>query len=47
MAKMKLGVVIYKEQDESGTYYLAIEPLSGAQVQADSIEEAVEKIMRK
>ncbi|UXD21169.1 hypothetical protein IPA_00815 [Ignicoccus pacificus DSM 13166] len=44
MAKMRLGIVIYKEQDESGTYYLAIEPLSGAQVQGDTIEEAVEKI---
>ena len=44
MAKVKLGVVVYKEQDESGTYYLAVEPLSGAQVQADSVEEAIEKV---
>ena len=44
MAKVKLGVIIYKEKDEEGEYYIAVEPLSGAQVQADTIEEALEKI---
>ena len=44
MAKVKVGVVVYKEQDESGTYYLAVEPLSGAQAQGDSVEEAIEKV---
>ncbi|NPA85438.1 MAG: hypothetical protein GXO07_05500 [Crenarchaeota archaeon] len=44
MAKVKVGVVVYKEKDESGEYYIAVEPLSGAQVQADTPEEAVEKV---
>ncbi|ABU82295.1 type II toxin-antitoxin system HicB family antitoxin [Ignicoccus hospitalis] len=44
MAKVKVGVVIYKEKDESGEYYIAVEPLSGAQVQGDSVEEVLEKI---
>ncbi len=44
MAKVRLGVVIYKEQDEEGTYYLAVEPLSGAQAQGETPEEALEKV---
>ena len=44
MAKVKVGVVVYKEKDESGEYYVAVEPLTGAQVQADTVEEAIEKI---
>ncbi len=44
MPRVKLGVVIYKEQDDTGTWYIAVEPMSGAQVQAESIEEAIEKL---
>jgi hypothetical protein len=42
--KVKVGVVIYKEKDESGEYYIAVEPLTGAQVQGETPEEALEKI---
>jgi predicted RNase H-like HicB family nuclease len=45
MPKVKVGVVVYKEKDEEGNeYYLAIEPLSGAQAQGDTVEEAMEKV---
>ena len=44
MTKVKVGVVVYKEQDESGVYYLAVEPLTGAQAQGESVEEAIEKV---
>ncbi|ALU11443.1 hypothetical protein EYM_01095 [Ignicoccus islandicus DSM 13165] len=44
MAKVKVGVVVYKESDEEGTYYLAVEPLSGAQAQGESVEEAIRKV---
>ncbi len=44
MAKVKVGVVVYKESDEGGTYYLAVEPLTGAQAQGESVEEAIEKV---
>ena len=44
MPRVKLGVVIYREKDETGTWYIAVEPMSGAQVQAESIEEAIEKL---
>ncbi len=44
MPKVKVGVVIYKEKDESGEYYIAVEPMTGAQVQGDTVEEVLEKI---
>jgi len=43
--KVKVGIVIYKEVDEDGaTWYIAVEPTSGAQAQGQSIEEAVERV---
>ncbi len=44
---MKVGVVVYKEKDESGTWYIAVEPLSGAQAQGESIEEALKKVQEE
>ena len=44
MAKARVGVVVYKESDENGEYYIAVEPLSGAQAQGESVEEAIEKV---
>ncbi len=42
--KIRVGVVIYKEEYDGETWYVAVEPSSGAQVQGQSIEEALEKI---
>ncbi len=43
--KVKLGVVIYREIDEEGnTWYVAVEPMSGAQVQGESREEVLARI---
>ena len=44
MPRVKLGVVIYREKDEIGTWYIAVEPLSGAQAQGETIEEAIERL---
>ncbi len=44
MAKMKVGVVVYKEQMDGDEFYVAVEPLSGAQAQGDTVEEALEKV---
>ena len=43
--RAKVGVVVYKDVEEDGTvWYVAIEPVSGAQAQGQSIEEALERI---
>jgi predicted RNase H-like HicB family nuclease len=43
--KVKVGVVLYKDVEEDGTtWYIAVEPMSGAQVQAETPEEAIERI---
>ncbi len=47
MARVKVGVVIYKEQDETGTWYIAVEPMSGAQAQGQSVEEALKKVQEE
>ncbi len=44
MAKMKVGVVVYKEKMDGDEFYVAVEPLSGAQAQGDTVEEALEKV---
>lgn len=45
MAKARLGIIIYKEVDEDGTtWYVAMEPMSGAQAQGQSIDEAMARI---
>lgn len=36
--------MVYEERDETGTWYIAVEPMSGAQAQGESIEEAIEKL---
>ena len=43
--RIRVGVVVYREVDEDGTtWYVAVEPTSGAQAQGRSIEEAVERV---
>jgi predicted RNase H-like HicB family nuclease len=42
--KIRVGVVIYKEDYNGETWYIAVEPSSGAQVQGRTIEEALRKI---
>ncbi len=43
--KIRLGVILYKEVDEEGnTWYIALEPMSGAQVQGTSREEVINRI---
>ncbi|HID41121.1 MAG TPA: hypothetical protein EYP33_03080 [Pyrodictium sp.] len=43
--RVKVGIVVYKEVEEDGTaWYLAVEPMSGAQAQGESLEEAIEKV---
>ncbi len=43
--KTRIGIIIYRETDEEGnTWYLAIEPLSGAQAQGETLEEAINRI---
>ena len=44
MAKVKVGIVVYKEKSDGEEYYVAVEPLSGAQAQGDTLEEAIEKV---
>ncbi len=44
MKKVKVGVVIYKEETDGESWYIAVEPLSGAQAQGQSPEEAVERV---
>ncbi len=42
--RVKVGVVIYGENYDGETWYVVVEPSSGVQVQAQSIDEALEKI---
>ncbi|BEP17888.1 hypothetical protein PYJP_12400 [Pyrofollis japonicus] len=42
--KVRLGAVIYKEQEDGTTWYIAVEPLSGAQAQGETLEEALERL---
>jgi predicted RNase H-like HicB family nuclease len=43
--KLRVGVVVYRDVEEDGTtWYIAVEPMSGAQAQAESLEEAIEKV---
>jgi len=43
--KLRVGIVVYRDVDEDGTtWYIAVEPMSGAQAQAESLEKAVEKV---
>ncbi|ALL00958.1 hypothetical protein Pyrde_0910 [Pyrodictium delaneyi] len=43
--RVKVGIVVYKEVEEDGTtWYVAVEPMSGAQAQGESLEEAIEKV---
>ena len=44
MKRVKVGVVVYKEESDGETWYIAVEPLSGAQAQGQSVEEAIEKV---
>jgi len=42
---VKVGVIVYREVDEDGsTWYVAVEPMSGAQAQGESLEEAIERV---
>ena len=42
--KIKVGVVIYKEESDGETWYIAVEPLSGVQAQGKSVDEAIERV---
>lgn len=43
--KMKVGIIIYKDVEEDGsTWYVAVEPMSGAQAQGETLEEAIERV---
>jgi len=42
--KLRVGIVIYKEVEDGATWYIAVEPMSGAQAQAESLEEAIERV---
>ncbi len=44
MKKIKVGVVIYKEESDGEVWYIAVEPLSGAQAQGQSVEEAIQRL---
>lgn len=43
--KVKVGVIIYKDVEEDGSvWYVAVEPMSGAQAQGETPEEVIERI---
>ncbi len=43
--RVRLGAVIYRETEEDGTtWYIAVEPMSGAQAQGETLEEAIERL---
>ncbi len=47
MPRVKVGVVVYREKDETGTWYIAVEPMTGAQAQGETIEEALKKVQEE
>ncbi len=43
--RVRVGVVVYREVDEDGKeWFVAVEPLTGAQAQGESLEEALERV---
>ena len=43
--RLRIGVIVYREKDEEGKdWFIAVEPLSGAQAQGETIEEALQRI---
>ncbi len=42
---VKVGVVIYRDIEEDGSvWYVAVEPMTGAQAQGETIEEAISRV---
>ncbi len=44
VSRVEVGGDVYREKDENGTWYVAVEPLTGAQAQGETLEEALERI---
>ena len=42
---VRVGVVVYRDVEEDGSvWYVAVEPMTGAQAQGGSIEEALSRV---